>query len=280
MSHTPPEPGSPASSGTRRAFLVGSTAGIAGTAIGAGAGRVLFPPRAPDPLPPVEVEKPLPVGTKLSYAQFGEDLVANSLLAYMLKIDKPTYLDIGAWDPINSNNTYFFYHRGARGVVVEPTPQYAEKLKQVRPEDKVLGIGIGITDATEMDFYVMSEAQQNTFDKAHAEKFVKERGYKIERVIKIPLVNINRVMAEHFGGAAPDYLSIDVEGLEFEIAKTIDFDKFRPKVICVETLVANTNRHNPAIAEFMASKGYEVRGRTFPNTFFMDRSLLSDKDSQ
>jgi FkbM family methyltransferase len=290
MSHTPPAPGTePSVAGStdqpcgvpRRAFLLGGVAGgLVGAAAGTAAGRATAPtppaPEPPAPQPPVVIEKPLPVGTKLSYAQFGEDLIANSLF-YMLKIDKPTYLDIGAWEPINSNNTYFFYARGCRGVVVEPTPAYVEKLKAVRPEDKVLGVGIGITEATEMDFYVMSEPQQNTFDKAHAEKFVREKGYKIEKVLKIPLVSINRIMAEHFGGAAPDYLSIDVEGLEFEIAKTIDFTRYRPKVICIETLVANTIRHDPAIPEFMAKHDYEARGRTYPNTFFVDKALLTDK---
>ena len=46
---------------------------------------------------------------------------------------------------------------------------------------------------------------------------------KIEKVVKMPLLDINAVMAEHFGGAAPDYLSVDVEGLELPIVKTIDF---------------------------------------------------------
>jgi FkbM family methyltransferase len=223
--------------------------------------------------PPAPPPEQLPDGTKLSYAQFGEDLVAASLFL-SIKIDKPTYLDIGANEPISSNNTYFFYQRGARGVLVEPTPFYAEKLKAVRPDDTVLGAGIGITDATEMDFYIMSEPQHNTFKKEHAEQFVREKGYTIERVLKIPLLDINRVMADHFGGAAPDYLSIDAEGWEFDITKKIDFNRFRPKVVCIETLLPNTVRHNPEISKYMAERGYEVHGMTFPNTLYMDKAVL------
>jgi hypothetical protein len=80
---------------------------------------------------------------------------------------------------------------------------------------------------------------------------VREKGYKIEKVLKIPLVRIDRVIAEHFGGAAPDYLSIDVEGLEFEILKTLDLTRYRPKVVCIETLFANTLEHNPEITKYM-----------------------------
>jgi FkbM family methyltransferase len=287
MSHTPPASDSletPAAGAQgpkpgglpRRAFLLGGAAGalVGGTA-GTAAGRALAP--TPPTPPPEVIEKQLPLGTKLSYAQFGEDLIANSLFYMFNDNPKPTYLDIGAFEPIISNNTYFFYERGARGVLVEPTPVYADRLKVIRPEDTVLGVGIGVTDATEMDFHVLSEPQHNTFDKAHAEKFVREKGYKIERIIKIPLVNLNRVMAEHFGGAAPDYLSIDVEGIEFDIAKTIDFNRFRPKVICIETLIANTLQHNPEITKFMAEKGYEVRGMSYPNTLYLDKQLLKDK---
>jgi FkbM family methyltransferase len=291
MSHPAPAPTPSESAGipptppaesptTRRTFLLGGAAGVVvGGAAGAGAAKVPDWVRGPaptsDPPPPQVIEKPLPVGTKLSYAQYGEDLVVNSLF-YSIKLEKPTYLDIGAYEPIDSNNTYFFYEKGSRGVVVEPTPKYVEKLKAFRPGDTVLGVGVGVTDATEMNFYIMTEPQQNTFDKAHAEKFVREKGYKIEQVLKIPLVNINRIMAEHFGGKAPDYLSIDVEGMEFEITKTIDFTRFRPKVICVETLIAARLAHNPEITKFMEKHGYEVRGMTYPNTIYMDKALLKD----
>jgi|GEM_PF-827144 len=263
----------------RRSFLRGGLlGGVVGVTGGMAAGMlfesepkaVVVPPRPAEP-----IEKPLPEGAHLSYAQFGEDLIANSLF-YSINITKPTYMDVGAYEPIISNNTYFFYQRGARGLLVEPNVAFTEKLKATRPGDTVLAAGIGITDVAEADYYVMSQPQQSTFDKAHAEKFVREKGCKIERVVKMPLININRAMTEHFKGTAPDYLSIDVEGLEFAILKTIDFKRFRPKVICIETLVANTLKHNPEITAYMTSpdRGYEVRGMSYPNTFYMDKQLL------
>jgi FkbM family methyltransferase len=269
-SEAPGERGTPA----RRAFLFGGLiGGLAGATGGTAVGRLSVPTP-----PPEVIEQPLPTGTKLSYAQFGEDLIADSLF-YALGMDKPTYMDIGAFEPIHSNNTYLFYLRGARGLLVEPNVALTERLKSTRPGDTVLVAGIGLDDTTEADYYVFADRpQENTFDKEQADRLVRDKQYKIEQVVKMPLVNINRAIAEHFDGAAPDYLSIDVEGLEFAILKTLDLKRFRPKVICVDTLVTGTLRHNPASTEYMLANGYDVRGMTYPNMLYIDKQLMKGKN--
>jgi hypothetical protein len=90
----------------------------------------------------------------------------------------------------------------------------------------------------------------------------------------MPLVNINRVIAEHFGGAAPDFLSIDIEGMDFAVMKTLDYTRFRPKLICIETVITATMKHNPETLALMAEKGYELRGMTHPNTLFVDKHAI------
>src|SRR4051812_41063504 len=56
-----------------------------------------------------------------SYAQQGEDLAVASIFG-LLGVGRPTYLDVGAGDPVEGSNTYLFYERGCRGVLVEPNP--------------------------------------------------------------------------------------------------------------------------------------------------------------
>ena len=69
-----------------------------------------------------------PRQSRPTFSQQGEDLIVESICGF-LKIEKPTYLDIGAADPIVSNNTYLFYQQGCRGVLVEPNPAFCLKLK-------------------------------------------------------------------------------------------------------------------------------------------------------
>jgi len=55
-----------------------------------------------------------------------------------------------------------------------------------------------------------------------------------------------------------DYLSVDVEGLELKILKTIPFDKVLIKVITVEIITA-VGGPGPT-QEFMESKGFRTAG--------------------
>jgi hypothetical protein len=165
--------------------------------------------------------------------------------------------------------------KGARGVLVEPNVDLCAKLRAIRPDDRTLAAGIGVAAVREADYFVMSEPSWNTFSKQEADHQVEvtKGRVKIKQVIKMPLLNINDVMAEHFEGA-PAFLSIDAEGLHLAILKTIDFSRFRPKVICVETLVSGTRSTIPEIPAFMETQGYVGRGQTFVNTLFVDSALL------
>jgi hypothetical protein len=98
------------------------------------------------------------------------------------------------------------------------------------------------------------------------QKTLGDRGrYEVTRV---RLVNINDIIEEQFKGKAPDFLSIDVEGLDHEILQSLDFTRFRPRVICVETLVFGENRPDQRIFDLMKSKGYTALGSTHVNTIF------------
>jgi FkbM family methyltransferase len=280
---------------SRKEFLLGLGGAAVGAPLGALARKhfreeprpMALPYSGPAPMPvaypppgaPVP-EIPPPLG--VSYAQCGEDLVVDSILQFLIvepvlkTQNKPlNYLDVGANEPVKLSNTYHFYAKGYRGVLVEPNAALCEQLRAVRPEDTTLVAGIGITDATEADFYMMNEHGWSTFSREEADERQRVTNGKayIQEVIKVPMRNINDVMDEHCGGA-PAFLSIDTEGLDLAILRTVDFTKFRPKVICAETLIFETLDSDPEITTFLADKGYEVRGRTWVNAIYVDSEYI------
>ena len=254
----------------RRQFVWG-TVGVIGGAAAMGlfsqrdrsAGET---PEGPAPEPRVRVGR-------TSYAAMGEDLILGSLLKDVLKIASPTYLDIGAADPIAASNTYLLYTEGSRGVLVEPNPTYVERLKAVRPGDTVLGVGIGAGEAREADYYVIKgQPMLNSFSPETVE-FRRKNGYEVERVVKMPLVPVMTVIDEHFK-AAPDLLSIDAEGFDLDIAKSMDLTRYRPAVVCAETKGPKATHESTPLAQYLMGHGYLVTAGTIYNTILVDRARL------
>jgi FkbM family methyltransferase len=265
----------------RKQLLRYAGAAAAGASLGAVARGLFCPhPAAQASHMPIRVHVPKAsppereiVGHE-SFSQSGEDLVV-AFMAFSLGIQKVSYLDVGANDPVQLSNTYYFYKQGHRGVLVEPNGSLCERLRDKRPGDTVLEAGIGFNAAKEADYYVMTFNGFNTFSKEEADHQVKSSNgsISIQQVIKRPLLNINDVMQQHFQGA-PAFLSIDTEGLDLAILRSIDFSRFRPPIICAETLISNSRKSRQDIPEFMATQGYVVRGSSFVNTIFVDSKRL------
>ncbi len=259
----------------RRKFLGKGVSGtfLLGAAAGAAAGVAGTVAVAPKFL------RPQPLPGKLSYAQQGEDLALWEILHLVLRIEHPTYMDVGAHHPVFNNNTYYFYERGSRGVLVEPNPGLHGVLEQVRPHDVLVRAGIGVTAQAEADFYIIGgseDGQLNTFSREQAEALVtRSRGhYSIAKVMKIPLLNINELMRKHWNGP-PNLLSLDTEGFDLPILRSLDFKRLRPDVVCVETVEIGGRRLLADIMQLMANNNYEIRGGSFINTIFVDRRHLA-----
>ncbi len=258
MSSTPNRP-----QRSRRDFLTGAAAGAAVVG-GAAEAVTAFTPYS-------LFARPFPPDARPFYAQSAEDVVLRALLTRR-GVTTPTYLDVGAWEPVVGNNTYLLYEGGASGVLVEPNVDLTAKLRRSRPRDTVLPVGIGFTGDAEADFYRLSDSQLSTFDKEQADRVVATGEVSLLGVVKTPLLTLNQVIEKHLGGAAPDLLSVDVEGLEFPIVKTLDLAKYRPRVVCVDALVTGTLTQRADTTEHLLKHGYEVRGMTFPNVIFVDKA--------
>lgn len=217
-----------------------------------------------------------PDGRRLSYAQQGEDLLLADVLG-QLGIERPRFLDIGAFHPTISSNTYLLYLRGARGVLVEPNPYMVELLRKARPEDTTLAVGVGLSEETEADYHLIrSRPQLNTFSLEQVERYREEAGQDVlEKTIRVPLLGIEAIIEKYFD-EAPDLVSIDVEGLDLEILRRLDFEKTRPAVLCVETIVYGTHALRDDLLDFLAERDYVARAGSFVNTVFVDRSRLKD----
>lgn len=168
---------------------------------------------------------------KKSYSQCGEDLIIQYIFQ-LRGISNPTYIDIGAHHPYFLNNTAIFYEKGSSGINIDANPNLINLFKSERPKDINLNIGIGEKKEV-LDFYLMEDNTLSTFSKEEFESMT-SKGKKLQEIKQIEVTTLDGILNIYFNNKYPDLLSIDIEGLDFEVLKSIDYNKDSPKVICVE----------------------------------------------
>ncbi len=179
---------------------------------------------------------------RLSFAQFGEDLVLENLLS---KKDG-FYVDVGAYHPFNFSNTYLFYRKGWSGINIEPNPYGNKLLRKFRKRD--LNLAIGVSDKTGSTKFLSNRTYSRLLNECEADV---EKGEVIEVEIR-PLSSIlDEVIPEQRG---IDFLSIDCEGHDINVLKSNDWKKYRPKYVLAE----DTQRlEDSEIVQFLRDVCYE-----------------------
>lgn len=194
---------------------------------------------------------------------------------YRCDLSRIRYVDVGANDPVFLSNTFLLYQAGARGVLIEPDPKLADRLRAKRPRDIVVNAGVAFDERRSATLFQMTASGFNTFSRAQAEFVVKSSRdwdsnsrQEVVGEITVPLIPINDIIAEHLGKDSPHFLSVDTEGLDLAIIRTLDLallnaDRSVPSLICVEA----TARADEFL-QTLGPGGFEMAARTPDNWIF------------
>lgn len=216
---------------------------------------------------------------KKQYTKDGEDKAVLSVFKERFGIAPAQirYFDFGANHYLRGNNTYLCYRQGGKGVLVEADPLLCEGLRKKRVEDQVWNIAISdkldkISEGSSLlNFYVCSLPTRSTLDAGQAEELVR-MGFKIERVIEIPSMTFEDIVKKT--GIIPDYLSIDIEGYDLRVLKSIDFKKFPIKVIVAEC----DKTEEKDMIDYMKKQGYQLYKRYRANVLFIRTAIVRDSE--
>jgi len=207
-----------------------------------------------------------------SYSQFGEDLIVD-ILFKSLGILNPKYAEIGVKDPIISSNTYLFYQRqikaihGDFGVLVEADPEYEKHIRLKRPNDKYFAKGI----TSKRGFFSFYRPQGADWRRTFNESFAQSASNVFSESKEDAEINVITVEAILFDdamfGQDIQYVSLDIEGLEEEVVKSIDFNKHP------DLLVFVLERNHEA-ANVLEQNGFVLFAATPPNDIFVSKKIL------
>ena len=175
------------------------------------------------------IPSPKPEAVIVSYSQNAEDV----RLARVLDSTSGFYVDVGAGDPTEFSVTNHFYDRGWSGINVEPGPAF-ERLEQERPRDVNLRLAVA-PKSEEREFWVSTPHWGlSTLISPDPSAPIPE-GFSFERqsITTRPLSDIIR---EHAANEAIDFMTIDVEGAEGDVVRSMDFELSQPMIIVVEAI--------------------------------------------
>ncbi|WP_338333039.1 FkbM family methyltransferase [Acetobacter sp. LMG 32666] len=212
-----------------------------------------------------------------TYSQDGEDIIISSLLRAQLLREKRSmsdvfYIEIGANHPIYASNTYLLYKKyAAHGLLIEADPNLIADLKRVRPRDTVVQCAISNLHAPELVFHVAQASELSSLNPDHIHSFGNFFGHGgISQNVRVPNIHINTLL-ENVNNV--DFLSIDCEGLDYDIISSIDFERFKPFIIQCEPSEHFMKGNTQKLISFMESHSYKLQARTDINLIFTRLSL-------
>jgi FkbM family methyltransferase len=211
----------------------------------------------------------------ISFSKSGEDMQLKQLL----KVNrKGVYVDIGCWDPVKASNSYYFHLRGWKGICIDPNPKMQTLFAQKRKSDIFVNSAVGLGNET-LTYYMLEDSlsSMNTLDYSFIQQHQLED--KVVTKNEIQTVSLKSILERHIqDGETIDFLDVDVEGFDLEVLQSNDWERFRPKVILIETEQSLAIDLQSEITHFLNEQKYTLIAKSviqgnLGNLFFIDQKI-------
>lgn len=202
----------------------------------------------------------------VAYSSEGEDLILKRIF------DKKRcgiYVDVGAHHPFRVSNTYLFYKRNWTGINIDPMPGSMVLFNRHRPKDINLEIGVSET-RQQLTYFIFNEPALSTFSPDKVEEYSQAAQYRVIAEKQIDTYPLADILDQHLPkDVTIDFLTIDVEGLDLEVLRSNNWDKYRPTYVLAESPAFEVfERESSELCQFMERVGYHLFAKTYYTYFF------------
>lgn len=208
---------------------------------------------------------------RLSYSQSGEDMILDTIFC---NTKKGFYVDIGANNPFNNSNTHYFYKKGWRGVNIDALPGSMKCFNKHRRHDVNIEAAIS-DDETELIYYMYSSSFYNTFSAR-----VNEKLKTITQLIgekRIKTIKLSEVF-DSLDIKNIDFMSVDVEGMDFNVLQSNNWNKYRPKVVITEYFSKDIDLlSKDDVYHFLIDAGYRFLCNSPTNAFYIENDFFNER---
>lgn len=211
--------------------------------------------------------KNVAVGNLESYGQTGEDKIIRDFFSN----EDFTYIDIGSGEPVLRSNSYLFYKAGKSGILVDPLRSNRILSAIIRPRDKFIQSLVGITPGVRT-FWEFHDYEYSSMDQGVVAELVDSGRARVKSTKNVKVMTLSKVVEQLKSPSIPWFLSVDVEGADFEVIKSFDFSKNRPRVICIEDHVyirhGSSDQHM-----YLANLSYKLVNQTKLSMIYLDTEM-------
>ena len=207
----------------------------------------------------LELNKELRLPARLP-SEDGEEII---LYNFFGRKNTGFYIEIGAYNGVDLSNTYFFEAIGWNGFLIEPDPGLYQQCLLSRPNSKVINAAasdrpgsIQFTTAIGKEWLSYSGENKSREDRIIAE------GGTLNR-IEVLCLTLNEILKDT--DQKIDFISLDVEGHEFDVLNGFDLSKYRPRVVVIEQ--GEFDNDSPA-SLLLKKHGYSKKFHLGSNSFY------------
>lgn len=210
---------------------------------------------------------------KKSYSQHAEDVfIYNFLKSY--DIDNTIYIDVGSNHPTSISNSYLFYRNGFTGICIEPNKELVKLHKKFRKKDIIIPVGCSDKNGVFVFYHskipVLSSFKYDTFLNS---KIQDKQNFWYKEYI--PVLRLDDIVQNiDIPYQYISFLSIDVEGLDFNVLLGANNTIKKVLLICIEF---NNMETRQKIVEFLLSNGFELINEISCNLIFKNTDNLFNK---
>ncbi len=204
------------------------------------------------------------------YSGFGEDIVLEDIFH---RKNEGFYVDVGCWHPKWGSNTYFLHQKGWEGINIDMDTFKVDMFNIARKN--ATNICTAVSDEEKNLTYYSSQehSAMNTLEPEFAKIATGNKpdlNYELKKTKSTTLDSI--LSATKHAKTEIDLLSIDVEGHELPVLRSLDFDMYKPKVVVVEI-------HSEKIEDLLKSEIYLfIRGKNYSLYSWIQPSLIFVRD--
>jgi FkbM family methyltransferase len=205
-------------------------------------------------------------------SQFGED---KKIIKIFENNYKGTYVDLGCFHPTRSNNTFKLHKKGWKGINIDLNPLAIDLFNFARPNDINICAAISNKETKKKLYFLGDLDSKNTLNLNHKRWLnrhfrISDKDFKIKSIKTRKLDNI--LKKHNFYNI--DFMNIDIEGHELEVIKSLDFKKFRIKIICVEILDYDnfTINRKKQLISFLKKNKYDLVEKSTINYIFKKKN--------